>query len=200
MYKLVRKPCQVSRLIIMSLTTKEYVEKHQRTVRKRLSHFSTILQSRAFIHDESKLQEPEYSLWKQMDEEPRYPYGTKEYISKLDRWQHLFRMHWNDSRNRHHPEHFTNPITEMDLMDMIEMLCDWLGYKEVLSYTEASKLVDSQCKRFNFPDEFRYLLLNTLTNYFVTFGGISSAVDDENRKANEIIKGIEPGSVIDILV
>ena len=110
-------------------TTKEYIEKHQNAVKRWLAHFSMILQSRAIKHDESKLQEPEYSLWKKMDEEPRYPYGTKEYSSKLKRWQHLFRLHWKDKRNRHHPEHFVSPVAEMDLMDMIEMLCDWLGYK-----------------------------------------------------------------------
>lgn len=182
-------------------TTKEYIEKHQNAVKRWLAHFSMILQSRAIKHDESKLQEPEYSLWKKMDEEPRYPYGTKEYSSKLKRWQHLFKLHWKDKRNRHHPEHFTSPVVEMDLMDMIEMLCDWLGYKEAVSYSEASKLVDNQCKRFNFPEEFKNLLLNTLANYFVTFGGVVNTADDESRKAREIIDNNKKiGSIIDILV
>ena len=182
-------------------TTKEYIEKHQNAVKRWLAHFSMILQSRAIKHDESKLQEPEYSLWKKMDEEPRYPYGTKEYSSKLKRWQHLFKLHWKDKRNRHHPEHFVSPVAEMDLMDMIEMLCDWLGYKETVSYSEASKLVDNQCKRFNFPEEFKSLLLNTLTNYFVTFGGVANIADEESRKAREIINNNKKlGSIIDILV
>lgn len=181
------------------MVTEDYIKKHQNTVKKWLSHFSSILQSRVLIHDRSKLKEPELSLWKKMDEEPMYPYGSKEYSDKLKRHHHVFELHWKNPDNRHHPEHFTDPTAEMDLIDMVEMLCDWLGYKETLSYAEASKLVEQQCKRFNFPEEFRSLLLNTLSNYFVTFGE-SNIADEQHKKADKIIKSTKSGSMIDIFV
>jgi len=32
--------------------------------------------------------------------------------------------------NRHHPEHFNNGIDEMNLVDLIELLCDWKAASE----------------------------------------------------------------------
>jgi len=162
-------------------TTEEYIISHIDRVKSWISRFATILYSRGIHHDESKLQEPEYSLWKKMDEEPRYPYGTQQYKDKLERHKKVFKLHYR--KNRHHPEHWNGWYSEMDLVDMIEMMCDWLGYKENISLSEAQKLIETQCKRYGFSNEMRGLLYNTLVNYF--------AIPDAEKELDDLIKRIE---------
>ena len=109
------------------ISTEEYIGGHISRVQKWISQFSAILYGRGLNHDKSKLCEPEFSMWKKMDQEPRYPYGTKEYQEKINRYQGVFKHHY--LHNKHHPEHWCGYYFEMDLIDVIEMLCDWLGYK-----------------------------------------------------------------------
>jgi hypothetical protein len=154
------------------LSTREYVEKHKRNVSKRIQMFISLLQKRADNHDNSKLTEPEYSLWCAMDMEPRYRYGTPEYEDKLRRFRKVFELHYKN--NRHHPEHHLNGVNDMNLIDLIEMLCDFISYKEEITYTEASNMLDKQADRFNFSEEIRTLLLNTLNDYYVNFGGLGT--------------------------
>ena len=151
--------------------TEMYIKGHIKRVQNWLFHFAIALYNRGVHHDQSKLQSPELEGWTQMDKEPRYPYGTKEYNEKKKRYAWLFEEHYK--HNRHHPEYFDTPTKvsfERDLVDLIEMLCDWLGYRESIRYAEASTLVDQQCKRYGFSSEIKDLLLNTLKNYFVDFG------------------------------
>lgn len=154
--------------------TEKYIRGHIKRVNRWLIHFSRALFERGTHHDETKLQSPEIEGWTQMDMEPRYPYGSKEYEDKKRRYEWLFNLHY--SRNRHHPEYFQihgNKEIEMDLLDYIELLADWLGYRDSISYTEASELVMQQCKRYGFSQEIYDLLLNTLSHYFVDFGSMS---------------------------
>lgn len=173
-------------------STETYIRGHINRVQRWIFKFSQILKYRGLVHDKSKLEEPEFSEWKKMDEEPRYLYGSEEYDEKIKRYKYLFEMHW--SKNRHHPEYFkiTGSPT-VDLIDLIEMLCDWLGYRDNITYTEASELVRTQCKRYGFSEELQDLLLNTLSNWFVSFGGV------EKPKVPKY-KGKTLGSTIDIYV
>jgi hypothetical protein len=38
---------------------------------------------------------------------------------------HLFKHHY--VRNRHHPEYHCNGISDMTIIDKIEMVCDWMA-------------------------------------------------------------------------
>lgn len=151
--------------------TKKYIQEHIANVRKRMGELAGIIVSRAENHDKSKLEEPEFSGFVAMDNEPRYPYGSEEYNDKSKRFAWLFKVHW--SKNRHHPEYFDDKgefEQEANLVDVIEMLCDWVSYNGCMSYTEAYDLVEKQCRRFRFSGTMRNLLLNTLRDYFVDFG------------------------------
>ena len=82
--------------------TEKYIRGHIKRVNRWLIHFSRALFERGTHHDETKLQSPEIEGWTQMDMEPRYPYGSKEYEAKKRRYEWLFNLHY--SRNRHHTE------------------------------------------------------------------------------------------------
>lgn len=188
------------------ISTEEYVNSHINRVQKWIGKFSTILFIRGVNHDKSKLCEPELSLWKEMDEEPRYPYGTLKYKEKLNRYKEVFQQHYK--HNKHHPEHWSGYYCDMDLMDVIEMLCDWLGYKDDITLKEAEILVNQQCERYGFNDTFRHLLYNTLKNYFTVSPNEKSLhelfrqlkLDDPNEIDEVNVKDTRPGRLINIYV
>jgi hypothetical protein len=122
------------------------------------------LRMRAENHDKSKLVPPEKDGWDLMDKEPSYRYGTVEYYKKMKKYYEVFKHHYDV--NSHHPEHYGNDISKMDLLDIIEMLCDWLSYKEDLTDEEIDSTIKGQCKRFNFSDEMQSILINTAHRNF----------------------------------
>ena len=169
--------------------TEKYIKQHIERVYKHLQAFAAILENRGRVHDASKLQEPELSMWKKMDEEPRYKFGTPEYIDKMKRWKAVFDHHYKC--NRHHPEHFEFGIQDMNLVDIVELLADWIGYKDKISYSEASKMIESQCKRFGIEnDVLRDVLMNTLNDFFIYFGIEDDRIDFNKIDAYEIKNGI----------
>lgn len=108
--------------------------KHQQLVQERMIRCATLLLSRAVSHDESKFSEVEREsytepVWELNTKE--VPYGSDEYsrLTKMmgEGWEH------HKANNRHHPEYFeikdgtTDPFAAMDLLDLLEMCCDWIA-------------------------------------------------------------------------
>ncbi len=196
------------------INTEEFIKGHIARVRKHLNTFIQLLNKRAQLHDQSKLQDPEFKWWKQMDEEPRYPYGTPEYHEKVARWKKVFDNHYR--YNRHHPEHFDDGIKSMTLVDLVEMMCDWLGYKDVMTISEAMRVCDQQMERYQFSEELREIMFNTLTRYFSLMGGFNpefsedSIVNTPNGIMEELCpataedrvghppRGLPPGTFVDL--
>ena len=157
------------------IDTEEYIKGHISRVRKHMNTFVQLLLKRAINHDKSKLEEPELSWWKEMDKEPRYPYGSEEYKQKIKRWDKVFKHHYK--YNRHHPEHYEYGVSEMTLVDIVEMMCDWLGYKDTIAISEALKVCDEQMKRYDIPDDIRQIIFNTLLRYYSLMGGFNPNYD-----------------------
>ena len=160
------------------IDTEEYIKGHISRVRKHINTFVQLLLKRAINHDKSKLEEPELSWWKEMDKEPRYPYGSEEYKQKIKRWDKVFKHHYK--YNRHHPEHYEYGVSEMTLVDIVEMMCDWLGYKDTITISEALKVCDEQMKRYNIPDGIRQIIFNTLLRYYSLMGGFNPNYDENS--------------------
>lgn len=160
------------------IETEEYIKGHISRVRRHINTFIQLLIRRAEKHDKSKLEEPELSWWKEMDKEPRYPYGSKEYEQKLKRWNKVFKHHYQ--YNRHHPEHYEYGVSEMTLIDIVEMMCDWLGYKDTTTVTEALKVCDEQMARYDISEELRQIIFNTLLRYYSLMGGKNPNYDDNS--------------------
>jgi len=174
--------------------TELYIRNHIKRVQNKLSKLVAALLIRMREHDKSKLEEPEFSLWKKMDEEPRYPYGTRKYNKKIKRYRELFEMHYKE--NPHHPEHFPNGISDMTLIDLMEMLCDWISYKDNIRVSEAIEMVEKQSKRFGYSDEIKNMLINTLNTYFAVLAG-----ENESDIYRDMINKYEKeNKIIDILV
>lgn len=168
------------------IDTEDYIKGHISRVRKHINTFIQLLIRRSINHDKSKLEEPELSWWKQMDQEPRYPYGSEEYKEKTKRWDKVFKHHYQ--YNRHHPEFYENGINDMTLVDIVEMMCDWLGYKQTISITEAMNVCDEQMKRYNIANELRQVIFNTLLRYYSILGGFNPYYAENSR--NNIPLGV----------
>lgn len=179
--------------------TVKYIYDHKIRIKKWMNIFIDELRHRADVHDNSKLEEPELSGWKAMDKEPRYKYGTKEYYDKLNRYHWLMELHWR--RNRHHPEYWQiwQFRRDRDLLDYIEMLVDWLSYSDrKLTYTKARELVARQAARYHMDEPndpinnppMSQLLLNTITNYFVEFGG-EDPTETKHKEFEKMLRKLE---------
>lgn len=98
--------------------------KHIDLVRSKLCFVAHEIYNRAMYHDASKLEPPEremFEMWRpkldSMDIE------SDEYKNALAQMGDGLKHHY--SANRHHPEHFENGVGGMNLIDVIEMVCDW---------------------------------------------------------------------------
>lgn len=161
--------------------TIDAILKHKKSVRDKLLFLSEELRKRAEEHDNSKLQFPEIEWLIEMDKEPRCKYGTKEYYEKMNRWKKFFVHHY--TQNKHHPDHYSNGIDDMDLVDITEFLVDVVSYYEVLQAHDGEKVLDDQEKRFQISGQLRNVLSNTLINYFSNVGEFDS-IFERNKKKN----------------
>jgi hypothetical protein len=84
------------------------------------------LTERAHRHDRSKLAPPEVEVFDRVTPLLKdSTYGSDEYKGFLADMGEGLAHHY--AENDHHPEHFDCGIKEMDLIQLTEMLCDWIA-------------------------------------------------------------------------
>lgn len=135
--------------------------RHIETVRNYLDAIITELQRRGQEHDQSKLQPPEVDIFEEYTPKLRNcTYGSEEYQQIMAKMQEGLKHHYR--YNRHHPEHHTiMGIEGMNLIDLMEMLCDW---KAATLRHEDGDIYDSlkiNSERFNYSTELYQILKNT---------------------------------------
>ena len=119
------------------------------------------LHDRTIHHDASKLVEPEKSTFDKYTPLLKdSTYGSDEYKSFLIGMGVALKHHYEN--NRHHPEHFQNGINGMTLIDMIEMLCDWIAASERHANGDVYKSIDLNKERFGYSDEMATIFKNTV--------------------------------------
>jgi len=134
--------------------------RHIETVRNHLNTCVRELLDRAEQHDQSKLQSPEREMFDEYTPLLRNSsYGSDEYKGFLKGMSKALSHHYEN--NRHHPEHFANGIKDMNLIDIIEMLCDWKSSTLRHSDGDIFKSIQINQERFGYSDEMAQLLRNT---------------------------------------
>jgi hypothetical protein len=107
----------------------ERTQAHRRRVSEHLSVCQQILSLRAERHDKSKLEEPELGGFvSTQDRWAGVVYGTPEYQTLCDEIAPTIAHHY--AHNDHHPEHYERGVSEMNLLQVLEMLCDWMAVSE----------------------------------------------------------------------
>ncbi len=134
--------------------------RHIETVRNFINVVIRDLLERQELHDQTKLQEPEVTIFDEFTAKLRTcEYGSEEYVSYLKDMKPALDHHY--AKNRHHPEHF-NSISEMNLIDLVEMLSDWYAASLRHNTGNIRKSIELNKKRFNMSDDLYKILLNTV--------------------------------------
>jgi hypothetical protein len=136
---------------------------HISIVRSYLTGIAFDLIMRGNDHDESKLEEPELSVFNEFTPKLRNTtYGSEEYDKFLIEMGKALEHHYR--HNDHHPEYFARGIHEMDLIQIIEMLADWKAATLRHADGNLSKSIIQNAARFDYGEEIKGLLMRTADN------------------------------------
>lgn len=132
---------------------------HKARVAGYLQKVASDLFFRASVHDNSKFSPEEYEDYEAaFPDLQKYAYGTEEFRAALRKIKPAISHHYRV--NDHHPEHFEQGITEMNLIQLIEMVCDWLAASERSQTPFEDGLVKNKA-RFSIDEQLYQVLRNT---------------------------------------
>lgn len=137
------------------------VLEHRKQVRRFLQQVVGELIKRQVHHDDSKLREPEKSMYDEFTPLLRgLTYGSPEYEDCRKQMGVALQHHYKV--NSHHPEHYPNGLSGMSLLDLIEMLADW---RAAIMRHEDGRMANSleiNADRFDMSDQLYLILKNTI--------------------------------------
>ena len=137
---------------------------HIEEVRRRMDQVIYNLNSRSYAHDKSKLESPELEVYDEYTPKLKNTtYGSDEYRVYLDGMGEGLAHHYK--HNDHHPEHFSGGIHDMNLVQLMEMLCDWKAATMRHANGDLGRSIDQNAQRFGYDDNMKILLFNT-AEYF----------------------------------
>ena len=87
-------------------------------------------------------------------------YGSEEYKNYLKGLKTGLAIHYTN--NRHHQEHFENGVQGMNLLDLVEMVCDWKAASERHADGDIYRSLEINQERFGYSDELKSILKNTV--------------------------------------
>lgn len=134
---------------------------HIHVVRKLLTRMQEELGRRALEHDQSKIQDPaEMAIFAEFTPKLRdVTFGSEEYRGFLRDMGPAVKAH--QLNNRHHPEAHEGGVTGMNLIDVLEMVCDWKAAS--LRHTDGDfvRSVRVCSERFEISPQLAQIILNT---------------------------------------
>lgn len=142
--------------------SKNDTRKHVKRVEKYLRLCRIELVKRGMRHDYDKIHNrTEKALFDEYTPKLKgCTYGSDEYKSYLEGLKEGLKIHYEN--NRHHPEHFENGIKGMNLIDLLEMICDWKAASERHADGDVYKSLVINKERFGYSDELYNILKNTV--------------------------------------
>ncbi len=138
--------------------------KHIEKVRELVRVFVSKLVTRAQEHDKLKLESPEVEIFAEYT--PKLAdttYGSEEYMNYLKEMDVALQHHY--ANYRHHPEHFDKGINDMNLVDIVEMFCDWKASSMRHNDGNLLKSIDTNASRFNMSAQLKQIFINTAKMY-----------------------------------
>lgn len=145
----------------MAYDSTEDTKNHIANVRKYILICMKELDNRAAKHDHDKIDDPtEKALFDEYTPKLKdCTYGSDEYKTYLEGLKKGLDIHY--ANNRHHPEHFENGIKGMNIVDLLEMICDWKAASERHADGDIFKSIEINQKRFGYSDDLKCILENT---------------------------------------
>ena len=141
--------------------------RHIERVRNLLNACVLDLMKRGELHDQTKLESPEVELFTEYTSRlANSTYGSDEYKQFLKDIKPALDHHY--ANNRHHPEHHKNGVDDMNLLDIVEMLCDWKAASERHNDGNIRKSIEHNADRFNLSPQLVRILENTADVMFAS--------------------------------
>lgn len=133
---------------------------HINRVRQLIGNCIRELLDRSEEHDLTKLDTPEVELFSELTSKlSGCTYGSAEYEEFRKQLGPALAHHY--AAYRHHPEHFKNGIDDMNLIDLMEMLCDWKASSERHNDGNILKSIEKNASRFTICPQLVKILENT---------------------------------------
>lgn len=135
--------------------------RHIERVRNLINVVVFDLLRRGELHDQSKLEPPEVTLFTEMTPVlAGTTYGSPEYDEAKKKLGPALAHHYGN--NRHHPEHWKNGIEDMNLLDLLEMFVDWKASSERHHDGNIRKSIEINGSRFKMPPLLVKIFENTV--------------------------------------
>jgi hypothetical protein len=134
--------------------------RHIERVRNLLTVCTIEILMRGAKHDQSKLVSPEVEYFTEYTPKlAACTYGSDEYKGYLQAIKPALDHHY--ANNRHHPEHHKDGVNDMNLIDILEMLCDWKAASERHNDGNIRKSIEINANRFGLSPQLTRILENT---------------------------------------
>lgn len=144
-----------------SKDTLEHIKRVSQLLNKMISELMCRIQE----HDTSKLYPPEKEIFDIYTPKLKgSTYGSEEYKTFLKEMNVALKHHYEF--NQHHPEYYQEGINGMNLIDLIEMLCDWKSATERHADGNIDKSILINKDRFGLSEQLTKILQNTVKRYF----------------------------------
>ena len=135
--------------------------KHIHQVTINISKFIQHLLIRANEHDSSKLKDVEVEIFRCFTPLLKESiYGSDQYKNMLIQMKSALDHHY--SNNRHHPEFFDSDIGKMNLIDIVEMFCDWVAAVKRHDNGNIYDSIEINSKRFKMSNQLKSIFINTV--------------------------------------
>lgn len=160
-------------LTLEERATNDQTREHIEVVRNLINMAVRELLRRGEIHDQSKLGDIERKTFVEFTPKLKGSvYGSDEYKGFLRDMKPALDNHY--AHNRHHPDHFSDGIGGMNLIDVLEMLLDWKAatLRHGTGDIEASLAINK--KRFGISDQLASILSNTVRDFDLVSYGAST--------------------------
>jgi hypothetical protein len=152
----------------MSFDSAEETREHIRQVAARLQAVCRELEGRAERHDSSKLGDAEKPYFDEVGSNLKgLIYGSAEYDAAKERLRPALAHHY--AHNSHHPEHYPAGVAGMDLIDLVEMYCDWAAATLRSKDGDMARSLELNIVRFGIGSP----LADILDNTWKRFGGFT---------------------------
>lgn len=136
-------------------------QEHVNNVRKFINLIVFRLRSRAILHDRSKFSSPEKEIFMEMTPKLKAStYNSPEYKEFLKEMKVALDHHYK--KNRHHPNFFENGINGMNLIDLIELFCDWKAATLRHHDGDLNKSIEENTDRFQISPQLVDIFKNSI--------------------------------------
>ena len=148
------------KLTVEQQATNAATSRHIRCVVRCIHLVVKDLLDRADRHDQSKLTSPEVEMFTEFTSKlTTSTYGSQEYNEFRKAMGPALAHHY--ANNDHHPEHFKDGVDDMNLIQILEMLCDWKASSTRHNDGNIRKSIEVNADRFGLSPQLVRILENT---------------------------------------